>query len=156
MFTKRSQGFSLVELIIAIIIMSVGLAGLMSVIPVAIRSSADPLIDKQALTIAEGMLNEISAKPFINPTNGFSGPATQANRALFDDVADYNGYSSTGAYSMSGVAPIAGLGSYDVAVAVAGAALGTATAANCLLITVTVTYPGGGPVTLSGYRLNYG
>ena len=155
MSIERCRGFSLVELIIAIIIMSVGLAGLMSVIPVAIRSSADPLIDKQALTIAEGMLNEISAKPFSNPANGFSGAATQANRAFFDDVADYNGYTSTGAYSMSGVAPIAGLGSYDVSVTVAGAALSTATAADCFLITVTVTYPGG-TVNLSGYRLNYG
>lgn len=155
MSIKHSRGFSLVELIIAIIIMSVGLAGLMSVIPVAIRSSADPLIDKQALTIAEGMLNEITAKPFSNPANGFAGPATQANRALFDDVADYNGYSSTGAYSISGVAPIPGLGSYDVAITVAGTALGTATAADCFLIAVTVTYPGG-TVNLSGYRLNYG
>ena len=155
MSIKRSRGFSLVELIIAIIIMSVGLAGLMSVIPLAIRTSADPLIGKQALTIAEGMLNEVSAKPFSNPASGFTGAATQANRAFFDNVADYNGYSSTGAYSMSGVAPIAGLGSYDVTVTVAGTALGAATAADCWLITVTVTHPGG-TVSLSGYRLNYG
>ena len=156
MCIRVQRGFSLVELIISIIIMSVGLAGLMSLIPFAIRTSSDPMLTKQALTIAEGLLNEISSKPFSNPTGGFAGAATQANRALFDDALDYNGYSSTGAYTIEGVTPIAGLGSYDVSVTVAGAVLSAATAADCLLITVTVSYPGGNTITLSGYRLNYG
>lgn len=156
MSIKGARGFSLVELIIAIVIMSAGLAGLMSVIPFAIRTSADPMLTKQALTIAEGLLNEISAKPFSNPAGGFSGAATQANRAFFDDAQDYNGYNSTGAYAIEGVTPITGLGSYDVSVSVAGTALSAATAADCLLITVTVSYPGGNTITLSGYRLNYG
>lgn len=156
MSIERSRGFSLVELIIAIIVMSVGLAGLMSVIPFAIRTSADPMLNKQALTIAEGMLNEVSSKLFSNPTNGFAGAATQVNRSLFDDASDYNGYSSTGAYAIGGVAPITGLGNFDVSVSVTGTALSTATAVDCLLITVTVSYPGGNTITLSGYRLNYG
>jgi MSHA pilin protein MshD len=156
MCTSRHLGFSLVELLISIVIMGVGLAGLMSVIPFAIRSSADPLITKQALTIAEGLLNEISSKPFSNPTNGFAGAATQANRALFDDVSDYNGYSSVGAYAIAGGAPIAGLTNYNVSVSVAGTALSGATAVDSLLITVTVTYPGGTSVSVSTYRLNYG
>ena len=156
MCIRVQRGFSLVELIISIIIMSVGLAGLMSLIPFAIRTSSDPMLTKQALTIAEGLLNEISSKPFSNPTGGFTGAATQANRAVFDDALDYNGYSSTGAYAIEGVTPIAGLGSYDVSVTVAGSVLSAATAADCLLITVTVSYPGGNTITLSGYRLNYG
>lgn len=156
MFTRRQNGFSLVELLVSMIVIGVGLAGLMSVIPVAIRTSTDPLITKQALTIAEGMLSEIASKPFANPTNGFTGAATQANRALFDDVSDYNGYSSVGAYTIAGGAPIAGLTGYNVSVSVAGTALGAATAVDSLLITVTVTYQGGTSVSVSGYRLNYG
>jgi MSHA pilin protein MshD len=153
-------GFSLIELVLAIVIMAVGLAGLIGVMPLAVRSSADPMVVKQALTIAEGMLNEIAAKPFNNPASGFSGAATQANRALFDDVADYNGYAATGAYALEGSSPIVGLSGYNVAVAVTGSALGSgalqAPAAQSLLITVTVTYPGGGSISLSGYRFNYG
>lgn len=156
MCVRRQRGFSLVELLVSMIIMGVGLAGLMSVMPLAIQSSADPLVTKQALTVAEGMLNEVSGKPFSNPSGGFTGAATQANRALFDDVMDYNGYSSTGAYSIEGLSPITGLSSYDVSVTVAGTVLGSAAAVDSLLITVTVTYPGGNSVSLSSYRLNYG
>ena len=159
MSIKYQRGFSLVELIVAIIIMGVGLAGMMSVMPLAIRTSADPLVIKQAQTIADGMLNEISSKAFSNPPGGFSGAATQANRALFDDVLDYNGYTSTGAYTIAGVAPIPGLTAYNVTVTVTGTALGAgalqaAATTQSWLITVTVTYPGGS-ISASGYRLNY-
>lgn len=159
MFISRARGFSLIELLVALVIMSVGLAGLMSVMPFAIRTSTDPMITKQALTIADGMLNEISSKAFSNPPGGFSGAATQANRALFDDVLDYNGYASTGTFAIAGVAPIAGLTDYDVAVTVTGTALGSGTlqaaaTTQSWLITVTVTYPGG-TISVSGYRLNY-
>lgn len=160
MSVRRCHGFSLVELIIAVVIMGVGLAGLMSVMPLAIRSSADPLVIKQAQSIADGMLNEISSKAFSNPPGGFSGAATQANRALFDDVLDYNGYSSTGAFAIAGGAPITGLTAYNVTVTVTGTALGAgalqaAATTQSWLITVTVTYPGGGSISASGYRLNY-
>ncbi len=159
MSIRNERGFSLVELIVAIIIMGVGLTGLMSVMPLAIRTSADPLVMKQAQTIADGMLNEISSKAFSNPPAGFSGAATQANRALFDDVLDYNGYASTGAYAIAGVAPITGLTAYNVTVTVTGTALGAgalqaAASTQSWLITVTVAYPGGS-ISASGYRLNY-
>jgi MSHA pilin protein MshD len=154
--TKLS-GFSLVEVILAIVILSVGIAGLLGVFTAATRQSADPLIHKQALSVAEALLQEIQLKNFSNPAGGFTGPATQANRAFFDDIGDYNGFVTNGVFTIDGAA-VAGLSNYNIAVGVAGSAIGPAglvvAAASSMLITVTVSYPGG-TVALSGYRTAY-
>ncbi len=151
----RQSGFSLVELVIAIVIVGIGLAALLIPIITATRSSADPLIRKQTLAVAEALIEEIELKPFANPAGGFTGAATQANRPLFDDVNDYNGFTTNGIFTLDGVA-IPGLANYNVTnVSVVGAALGAITAANAVLISVTVTGPGGEAITLAAYRTNY-
>ncbi len=60
----RQAGLSLIELIMFIVIVSVGVAGILTVMNVVTRKSADPLIRKQALAIAESLLEEIEAQPF--------------------------------------------------------------------------------------------
>lgn len=57
-------GTSLVELIMFIVIVAVALAGILLVMNTVTRSSADPLIHKQALAIAESLLEEIELMPF--------------------------------------------------------------------------------------------
>ena len=57
-------GLTLIELIMFIVIMSVGLAGILGVFNNIIRTSADPVIRKQALSIAESLLWEIEQQPF--------------------------------------------------------------------------------------------
>ncbi|HEX5362709.1 MAG TPA: type II secretion system protein [Gallionella sp.] len=47
-----------------IVIVSVALAGIMLVMNVTTRSSADPLVHKQALAIAESLLEEVELMPF--------------------------------------------------------------------------------------------
>jgi MSHA pilin protein MshD len=154
-------GMTLIELIVFIVVVSVGLVGVLSVFNLVVRNSADPLVNKQALAVADAMLEEILLKDFANPSGGYAAacPGT-CDRSQFDDVQDYNGYTSEGARSLSDPATkIAGLGSYNVAVAVAppsaatAAAVGVA-AASIQQITVTVTY---GPSTysLTGYRFDY-
>ena len=156
MCTSRSMrgeaGFTMLELVVFIVIVSVGLAGVLSVLNQASLKSVDPFPIKQALAVAEGFMDEISLKPYANPTGGFSGAATQANRAQFDDVSDYNGYSQVGVYSQAGGSALAGLGSYSVAISVAATTL-NGTAAK--LITVTVTDPKGDSYALAGYRTSY-
>jgi len=146
-----------VEVILTIVILAVGIAGLLGLFAATTRQSADPLIRKQALAVAESLLAEIQLRSFANPGGGFTGAATQANRPLFDDIGDYNGYTSNGVFTIDGAA-VAGLGNYTVAISVAGAGLGPAgfviAPASASLITVTVTYPGGS-VSLSGYRAAY-
>ncbi len=61
---QRQRGISLIELIMFIVIVSVALAGILLVMDTVTRNSADPLIHKQALAIAESMLEEVELMPF--------------------------------------------------------------------------------------------
>jgi MSHA pilin protein MshD len=61
---RKSRGVSLVELVVFIVIVSVAIAGIIGVISVTTQSSADPLIRKQALAIAEAFLEEVQLQPF--------------------------------------------------------------------------------------------
>mgnify|MGYP003387114915 CR=1 FL=1 len=60
---RRQRGVTLIELIVFIVIVSVGLAGILSVLNLTTRHSADPMIRKQMLAIAEGMMDEVAAQP---------------------------------------------------------------------------------------------
>lgn len=148
--TKRAQrGFTLIEVIIFIVVVSAGLAGILSVMNTVVKSSADPLITKQTVAIAESMLEEILLKEYANPVGGYSG----SSRALFDDVDDYNGYTTTsGIVDMTG-AVVAGLANYNIApaVAVTAATVGGLTVKR---VVVSVTGPQGS-ISLTGYRANY-
>jgi len=147
-------GFTLIEVIIFIVVVGAGLAGILSVMNTVVKSSADPLITKQTMAIAESMLEEILLKEFANPAGGYSG----TSRALFDDVDDYNGYTTAGGIvDLNGTA-VTGLTSYNIS----GVTVATATAAQSAelnaigakRVTVTVTGPQGA-ISLTGYRANY-
>jgi len=159
----RLRGFSLIEAIVFIIIVSVALAGVLSVMNLTTQHSADPLVRKQAIAVAESLLEEISLHDFNNPAGGFSGAPTQANRQSFDDIGDYNGFAPPGGiYPIDSAIPIPGLTGYSVSVGVASADLGpaasliTAASNQAKLITVTVNGPDSVSVVLTGYRTGYG
>jgi MSHA pilin protein MshD len=154
----RQNGLTLIELIMFIAVVSIGVAGILSVMNYTTQRSADPMVQKQALAVAESLLEEIQLKAFANPPDGFSGGVTQAERPEFDDVLDYDGFTTTGVFPADGGGSvIAGLEDFNVVVAVAqnaGGELGIA-GPEALGITVTVTHPSGNPVALTGYRTNY-
>lgn len=163
----RQRGFTLIELIIFIVVVSVGIAGILSVLNITAQHSADPVYPKQALAIAEALMEEIQAKDFLAPaSNDFapSNPPLLTERQNFDNVLDFNNYGVqtlpstlyTGIFDISGNA-IASLSNYRVmvTVAVAGAALNLVPAANVLVITIQVTDPGNSVHVFTGYRLNY-
>ena len=64
MSNRRDAGFSLIEMVIAIVIIGIGLAGLLSAFDINVRSGADPLVRKQMLAVAEEMLERDFAKTF--------------------------------------------------------------------------------------------
>lgn len=128
MCTRPNQrGVSLIELIIFIVIVSVALAGILMAMNTMTGSSADPLVRKQALAIAESLLEEVELMPFtycdpddaaaataasaaactggVNGANDESktplGPeAGEARGSLttpYDNVSDYNGFNMAGA-----------------------------------------------------------
>lgn len=89
MCTRRLQiGFTLIELIIALVILSVAAAAMAAIVAITTRGSAGPVIQTQALYIAEGYLEEALLKAYDNP-DGVIGPCN-VTRDLWDSVQDYS------------------------------------------------------------------
>jgi MSHA pilin protein MshD len=155
---KRSLGFTLIELVIAIVIIGVGVVGVMAAFTASVRGSGDRLVDKQVLAVAEEMMEEVLLKPFATQPNGSSTGTCggAASRNAFNDMRDYNGYSTTGIYDAEGCA-VTGLGAYNVSVSVQNPAAtwNGIPAASVLQVNVTVTH-GSQSLTLTGFRTNYG
>ena len=151
---RRPLGFSLIEVIVLIVVVAVALVGVLLVFQTSVRSSADPQVQKQALAVAEALLDEILLASYD------ALPGTGA-RADFDDVDDYAGYSTAGGIRDIQGNPVAGLAAYDitgvtvtvVALTDTGAVLAPVNEAK--RVTVTVAGPQGFGVSLDGYRLKY-
>lgn len=60
----RQRGVTLIELILFIMIVGVALGGILTVMNLTTRGSADPMRAKQALIIAEGVLEEVQQAKF--------------------------------------------------------------------------------------------
>jgi MSHA pilin protein MshD len=161
MCIRRLQlGVSLIEAVLFIVVVSVALVVVLKAFDIANQGSADPVLRRQSLAIAQSLLDEISFKPFGDATTddvaqgGFAGPYTSANRQYFDDVDDYNGFSMNGIRSLDNSA-LAGLSNYQASVAVAAAAFGSVPVSAGYRIVVTVTDPSGRQLALTGYRANF-
>lgn len=178
MCTDRQRGISLVEAIIFMVIVSVGVIGLVSVLNPMIRSSADPMVTKQSMVIAESLLNEIIHQPFswCDPDDPAAGTAQSygdcaspqnilgpvpagevrggnAPGTGFDHVADYAGFSMTDVSDAAGNNVMPGF-TANVAMTQAGTSLGLADNAAALRVTVSITR-NGETYSLTGYRLRY-
>ena len=77
---RRSAGLSLVELVIFIVLVSGAVIGILSVMNVTTQGSADPMVRKQALAIAESLLEEIVLMPltYCDPDDPAAATATSA------------------------------------------------------------------------------
>ncbi|WP_018609067.1 prepilin-type N-terminal cleavage/methylation domain-containing protein [Uliginosibacterium gangwonense] len=176
---RHQAGLTLIELVVFIVVVSIGLAGILSVLNFTTRSSANPMLLKQQVAIAESLLEEIESKPFTycdpddaNVTTAAStagcatlvqglGPTTATENRYnstdpYDNVGDYAGFSMAGILTPNKVT-ISGLAGYSasVAVAQAGTSVGLTDNTAALRIDVTVNAPGMSPVTLTGYRFRY-
>lgn len=150
---SRQRGISLIELIMFVVIITVALAGILQVMNLTSGHSADTLVRKQALAVAESMLEEVELQDFIAASA--VSPVTQTNRATaYHIVTDYNGFATTGIFTPDNT-PVAGLGNYNLAVSVTPSALGAIPAASAVLITVTVTDPTSQQTVVQGYRTAY-
>ena len=147
------RGFTLIEVIIFIVVVSAGLAGILLVSNTVVKSSADPMVRKQAIAIAESVMEEVMQKEFSDP-DGVQG--NESTRATMDDVDDFNTKTQTlfNSSSGSGGWPAA-LDGYSVSISVVSdtAVVGTATL-PAKKITVIVSR-GSESVTLVSYRGNY-
>jgi MSHA pilin protein MshD len=182
---RAQLGLTIVELILFIVIVGVAVAGILSVMNITVKSSADPMERKQAIAIAEALLSEVEQQPFTwcdpqdanvltatsaagctagNDQNNGGGalsriPATETRGSTgnpFDNVADYNGYSQSPPTDIAGGNAVAGYTSTVTITRAGGAAPFAALPAGAALkISVRVSGPGGTDITLVGYRLRY-
>lgn len=143
------HGISLIELIMFIVIVGIALAGILMVMNRVTLGSADPLIHKQALAIAESLLEEVQLMPFTfcdpddaNATTAMSaagacalaaneestviGPEAGETRysgaTPFDNVSDYNGCQMNTGVANAGCDATGTTGIRDITGAAAGPA----------------------------------
>jgi len=150
---SKQSGLSLIELVIFIMVVSIGVVGILSVMNVTTQHSADPMVRKQAIAIAESLLEEILVKDFTDP-DGVT--ATEASRDLYDDVDDYSGFSVSPVKDINGAVLQNGAGSnlnFTATATVTPQAFDVVASANSKLITVTVS-GSGETVSLSAYKVN--
>lgn len=170
----RQGGFSLVELVVALVVLAIGVTAFLNLIFNTTRHSADPMLQQQAHAIAQAYMEEVLAQPFCDP--GFSTTcrtactsasactacnAVEGSRANYDSVCDFGGLNdSTGARDFTG-ALVGGLGAYNVSVNVddSGVTLSGLSSASgqVVEVTVTVTHDTSPDVNASvtAYRANY-
>ena len=148
MTKPRHRGFTLIELIIFIVVVSAGLAGILSVMNSVVKSSADPMVRKQAMALAESILEEIVQKEYADP-DGVQGNET--TRATMDDVDDYKGKTAAEIQTLfaDSLAQVPG---YTIAIDVPAAA--AVSGVDMKKVTVTVS-KGSESIALSGYRADY-
>lgn len=176
MSSKPAQrGISLIELIVAMIIISTAVIGVTAVLNQTVWKSADPLIQKQAQVIAESLLEEIQATVFavcnghgdyrhVKVSSGCgSNTDTYGVKVVgrpYLSVKEYATAAET-ATSISAVDPsglTAGPSGYSASVWIKDAiALGdiSDTSGNVLLIRVTVSHTSGISATAEGFRTRY-
>lgn len=150
---RSGRGFTLAEMVLLIVVVSVGLAGIALSLQQAAFGSSDPVVEKQVVAIAESLMEEILLLPYQTPAGEtaqpFSGGGT---RSTFNSVDDWNTFTTTGIQDIEGTA-IPSLSLYNISpVSVSVTTLNGQTAK---LVSVTVTGPGNHQFKLDGYKLNY-
>ena len=129
----RQRAFTLIELVVAIVIITMAAGTIVGLIASMSRSSAETITQSQSASIASAYLNEILSQPFAS-------------------VITYNGRSDNGARDGFGniVAP-----DYRVDVFVANASLHGIATTQSRRVLVRVTDPMGEQVWLSGFKTNH-
>ena len=64
MSSSRQLGLSLVEVVVFIVVLGIGLAGMAVIYNQLTLASVDPVVRKQAVAIASSLMEEIQLRPF--------------------------------------------------------------------------------------------
>lgn len=180
---RREAGVTLIELIVFIMVVGIAVIALLGVLSLTTKNSADPLRRKQALMIAEGLLEEVQLAKFTFCQPTANNVETAANAAAcdgglaekwgaegtvrpHDNINDYVNASNTpaAAFDANGLLVDANGGpmpaGYAATVTITPQVLqgvGTAGASadtDVLRVRVTVSYDGG-QIVLDGFRMRY-
>lgn len=146
--------------------LSIAATSIMSVFTSTVRTSANPMIQLQALSIAEAYMEEILLKDFSDPEANDQGSAViETNRSEagetrvnYDDIQDYNDLPDTVVRDQNNNV-ITQLSDYSVTVTVFEEALGIESkkivSKDSMRIDITVSHTAMSPIEITGYRTNY-
>lgn len=173
----RHSGFTLIEVIIGIVVLSISFSVIMRVIVPTEQHSADQIHQVKAAELAQSLLAEITGRAFDQNSDmvgglvrcddasvtvvtctdeaDFGSEAGENDRSLFNDVDDYHGYNAR--VNASGDALDASYNTFALAVSVSyqGIELGLGNDRLAKRIVITVTTPLGTAVTFTGYKANF-
>jgi MSHA pilin protein MshD len=148
-----TRGLTLIEMVIFIVIVSVGVLGILSVLNITAKGSADPMVRKQAMTMAEAILEEILSKDAtatLPETNMNTCPA-RSQYVGVNDYACFDGVPATAVISGAntlGASQVPALAAFSATVAIAAV---NVSGQSLLRVSVTVT-GANQTISLFGYR----
>lgn len=174
--SRYSRGFTLVEIIVGIVVLSISLSIISTLIVPAEEKSADQILQVKAAELGQSLLNDITSRAFDensdmaggrlrcgeNKPDGSANPcsttlgtdAGETSRDQYDDVDDFNGY--TAKFNANNDPLALGYSNFQVSVTVEldGASLGLANA-DAKKITVSVTTPLGTDIVFATHKANF-
>lgn len=152
MSAERARGFTLFEVVVTIIVVSIAFAAIAGLVATLGHGSASPVLQTQALYIAEGYLEEAMLKAYADP-NGLP-PNCGTSRDLWDDVGDYACLATPALPTDSTGVAMDGLSRYRVSMSVGAPA--TTAGATTRRVEVRVTHVDGGfDLRIAALRAQY-
>ncbi len=173
---SNSRGFTLIEIIVGMVVLSISLSIVSTLIVPTEQKSADQILQVKAAELGQSFLNDISSRAFDEnsdmagglvrcgePNDGTNpctdeanfGPDTnETDRSLFNDVDDFDGYSQH--INANNQDLHSGYDNFDIDVQVIydGSSLGLANN-NAKRITVTITTPLGTVIEFATHKANF-
>ncbi|MFV1982854.1 MAG: prepilin-type N-terminal cleavage/methylation domain-containing protein [Thiohalomonadales bacterium] len=173
---KAASGFTLIEIVIVIVFISIAMVGVLSAYTNAMRNSAAPMHQIRAIKLAQAYMEEILNKRFDEASGqgglprcgssdtgslactsvGSFGADSGETRSLYDDVDDFHGINEQ--------PPIDSLGNvrtdYDnyrteISVSYAGNELSSLNNVDAKRINIIITTASGTSFNFSAYRVNF-
>ena len=174
---RVSQGYSLIELVVIIVVLAVALTGVTLVINQTVRQSPEALVQSRAMELAQAYMDEIITKRFDENSGqggvprcdssdnaavactSTLGPDTgEPSRQQYDDVDDYDNLTEAPPRSLvtgSVLNPVYDGYQIQVSVTYAGSEISLANNRLAKRITISITTPLGNVLPVSAYRVNF-
>lgn len=167
----REQGVTLIELIIAIVVLGIAAVGILTALGRTTVLNVDPLLRAQSLAVAQSIMDEVTSRPFYpaeeDPSfdDSITSPEPCPDNGSFSSrdeisyICGFDGYQETGILKPNGD-EVDGLSQYSASIEVGSDDIDdppfSSVPINCILrIEVTVSGPADTNTSLQAYRTSY-
>ena len=163
--TAPHRGFTLIEALVASVILAILALGVAGAVGASYTQTISLIQNATAVALARELIEEIAAKPLLDPVSGNTTPAATAlgtARSTFTGVGNYNLYTDQGSSlkTLAGTTiNLTGGQRFTRTVSVQAGAIPTtdtkSPSTDFALVTVTVTTPSGQKFSISRVVANY-